>query len=55
MAPLIGIQKKEQEEAKLLKLANKAVDHLQEWASKYPYAPQHLEIKDKIVVEIDRV
>ena len=55
VALLVGIQKKAWEVVKLLKVANKVVDHLQEWVSKYPDAIQHVENKYRIVVEIDRV
>jgi len=54
VSPLLGIQKKAQEVVKLLKVANKAINHLQEWVSKYLDAPQHLEKKDKIFADIDR-
>ena len=39
VAPLIGIQKKAQEVVKPLKVEKIFVDHLQEWAIKYPNAP----------------
>lgn len=39
---------------KLLKVANREVNHLQQWASKYLDALQHLEKKDKIVTGMDR-
>jgi len=54
VSPLLGIQKKAQEVVKLLKVANKAINHLQEWVSKYLDAPQCLEKKDKIFADIDR-
>lgn len=55
VAPLIGIQKKAQKMVKVLKVAEKVVDHLQEWASMYPYTRKHLENKDMIIAKIDRV
>ena len=37
------------------KIPKKAVDHLQEWATKYLDAPQHLEMKGMIDTEIEKV
>jgi len=39
VAPLVGIQKKEQEVVKLLKVENREIDHLQDWVFMYPDAP----------------
>jgi len=40
---------------KLLKVANREVDQLQEWVAKYLDASQHLERKDMIFAEIEKV
>lgn len=55
VAPLIGIQNNAQEVVKLLKIANRAIDQMQEWIVEYPYASQHLEKRDKISTKIDKV
>lgn len=55
VAPLIGIHQKSQEVVKLLKVANREVDQLQEWVAKYLDASQHLERKDMIFAEIEKV
>jgi len=55
MAPLIGIQKNAMEAVKLLKIAARVVDQMQEWIAKYPNALVHFQKKDKIFLEIDRV
>lgn len=54
VAPLISIKNKVQEVVKLLKVANKVIDQLQEWVAKYSDAPQHLERKYRITTDIDR-
>lgn len=53
--PLVGIHKKSQELLKLLKVASKVIDQLQEWAAKYLNALPQLVRKDKIVAEMDLV
>lgn len=40
---------------KLLKVENRVEYHLQKGVLKYPDAPQHLEKKERIVAEMDRV
>lgn len=55
ISPLICIQKNAQGVMKLLKIANKEIDQMQEWDAKYLDSPRHLERKDKVSIEIDRV
>lgn len=55
LAPIIGIQKKAKEVVKILKVSNRVVNKIQEWATKYSDASQYLEKKDKIFAEMDRV
>ena len=51
VVPLVGIQKKAQEVFKLLKVANKVVDQIQECNAKYIDVPQQLVINNRVFVE----
>lgn len=53
MDPLIDIHKKAREVLKLLNVARKSIDHLQEWDSKCLNVVPQLVIMDRITVEMD--
>jgi len=55
VAPLVGIQKEAPELLKLLRVENKVVDQLQEWALKYLNVLQQLVRKDRIFIELEIV